>query len=341
MIEALILGFVQGLTEFLPISSSAHLRILGEFLPGAQDPGAAFTAITQLGTETAVVVFFWRDIVRIISHWFGSFTGRVPRTRPRRPHGLAHHRRLDPDRRARPALPGRDRDHPALAVDHRDDAHHLRHHPRARRLGRREAAQARPDHRAARHLLRARAVALPDPGRLTLGRHHHHGPAARLRARRRRALRVPARDPGRVRQRAAPAVQELRRAGGLRPHRDGGGHARGVRRGDPRDRVLHELHLEAQLPAVRDLPHRCSAARSSRCSAQARSRPERARSRTGRPARSAAAPSVSRRGCRRRGRRRGPRGRRRGGAGSARTPGRSPRRSPRAHRPRRAPARAG
>jgi len=82
VIEALILGFVQGLTEFLPISSSAHLRILGEFLPGAQDPGAAFTAITQLGTETAVVVFFWRDIVRIVSHWFGSFTGRVPRNDP-------------------------------------------------------------------------------------------------------------------------------------------------------------------------------------------------------------------------------------------------------------------
>jgi undecaprenyl-diphosphatase len=82
VIEALILGLVQGLTEFLPVSSSAHLRILGEFLPGAQDPGAAFTAITQLGTEAAVVVFFWRDIVRIVSHWFGSFTGRVPRGDP-------------------------------------------------------------------------------------------------------------------------------------------------------------------------------------------------------------------------------------------------------------------
>lgn len=80
--EALILGLVQGLTEFLPISSSAHLRILGEFLPGAQDPGAAFTAITQLGTETAVVVFFWRDIVRIVSHWWGSLFGKVPRSDP-------------------------------------------------------------------------------------------------------------------------------------------------------------------------------------------------------------------------------------------------------------------
>jgi len=82
VLEAIILGLVQGLTEFLPISSSAHLRILGEFLPNAQDPGAAFTAITQIGTEAAVVVFFWRDIVRIVSHWFGSFTGRVPRNDP-------------------------------------------------------------------------------------------------------------------------------------------------------------------------------------------------------------------------------------------------------------------
>ncbi len=80
--EAAILGLVQGLTEFLPISSSAHLRIAGELLPNAQDPGAAFTAITQLGTETAVVVFFWRDIVRIIRAWFGSLRGKVPRNDP-------------------------------------------------------------------------------------------------------------------------------------------------------------------------------------------------------------------------------------------------------------------
>ncbi|MDN4611619.1 undecaprenyl-diphosphate phosphatase [Arthrobacter burdickii] len=81
-IEAAILGFIQGLTEFLPISSSAHLRIVGELLPNAQDPGAAFTAITQLGTETAVVVFFWRDIVRIVKAWFGALSGTVPRNDP-------------------------------------------------------------------------------------------------------------------------------------------------------------------------------------------------------------------------------------------------------------------
>jgi undecaprenyl-diphosphatase len=72
-IEAIILGLVQGLTEFLPISSSAHLRIVGEFLPGAQDPGATFTAITQIGTELAVILFFRRDIGRIIGRWFRHF----------------------------------------------------------------------------------------------------------------------------------------------------------------------------------------------------------------------------------------------------------------------------
>lgn len=79
---AAILGLIQGLTEFLPISSSAHLRIVGGFLPGGGDPGAAFTAITQLGTELAVIVFFWRDIVRIIKHWFLSIVGKIPRSDP-------------------------------------------------------------------------------------------------------------------------------------------------------------------------------------------------------------------------------------------------------------------
>ncbi|WP_396641315.1 undecaprenyl-diphosphate phosphatase [Microbacterium sp.] len=81
-IEALILGIVQGLTEFLPISSSAHLRILGEFLPSATDPGATFTAITQIGTEAAVLVYFWGTIVRIISRWAHSLAGKVPRSDP-------------------------------------------------------------------------------------------------------------------------------------------------------------------------------------------------------------------------------------------------------------------
>lgn len=81
-IEAIILGIVQGLTEFLPISSSAHQLLVGQIFFQGRDPGAAFTAVTQLGTESAVIIFFWRDIVRIIKAWFGSLTGRVDRTDP-------------------------------------------------------------------------------------------------------------------------------------------------------------------------------------------------------------------------------------------------------------------
>jgi undecaprenyl-diphosphatase len=73
---------VQGLTEFLPISSSAHLRIVSEFLGTGQDTGAAFTAIIQLGTETAVLIYFLPDIAHIVSSWFKSLFGRVPRNDP-------------------------------------------------------------------------------------------------------------------------------------------------------------------------------------------------------------------------------------------------------------------
>ncbi|WJV50196.1 undecaprenyl-diphosphate phosphatase [Streptomyces flavofungini] len=78
-LESFILGLVQGLTEFLPISSSAHLRLTAAFA-GWHDPGAAFTAITQIGTETAVLIYFRKDIGRIVSAWFGSLIGKVPRS---------------------------------------------------------------------------------------------------------------------------------------------------------------------------------------------------------------------------------------------------------------------
>jgi undecaprenyl-diphosphatase len=80
-LEAIILGVVQGLTEFLPISSSAHLRIASELM-GMKDPGAAFTAILQLGTETAVLVYFLPDIGHIIAAWFRALVGRIPRNDP-------------------------------------------------------------------------------------------------------------------------------------------------------------------------------------------------------------------------------------------------------------------
>ncbi|WP_380162082.1 undecaprenyl-diphosphate phosphatase [Kineococcus sp. R86509] len=81
IVEGAFLGLVQGLTEFLPISSSAHLAIVGTLI-GADDPGAAFTAICQLGTEAAVIGYFRKDIARIISRWVQSLLGRVPRTDP-------------------------------------------------------------------------------------------------------------------------------------------------------------------------------------------------------------------------------------------------------------------
>lgn len=71
---ALLLGLVQGLTEFLPISSSAHIRIVSELLTGS-DVGAAFTAVIQLGTESAVLLYFRRDIARIVSHWWRALRG--------------------------------------------------------------------------------------------------------------------------------------------------------------------------------------------------------------------------------------------------------------------------
>ena len=74
-IEAVVLGLVQGLTEFLPISSSAHLRVVGEAF-GWDDPGAAFTAITQIGTEAAVLLYFRKDIGRIVVTWLRSLRDR-------------------------------------------------------------------------------------------------------------------------------------------------------------------------------------------------------------------------------------------------------------------------
>jgi undecaprenyl-diphosphatase len=80
VIDALILGLVQGLTEFLPISSTAHLRIAGEFLSKAQDPGARFSAIIQIGTELAVIIFFRNDIKSIVVSWFRQVFQRAQLT---------------------------------------------------------------------------------------------------------------------------------------------------------------------------------------------------------------------------------------------------------------------
>jgi undecaprenyl-diphosphatase len=77
-LEVIVLGIVQGLTEFLPISSSGHLRIVGAVFFG-HDAGSAFTAVTQIGTEIAVVVYFAKDIGRLLSVWWRGF--RTPMVR--------------------------------------------------------------------------------------------------------------------------------------------------------------------------------------------------------------------------------------------------------------------
>ena len=80
-VEAVVLGLVQGLTEFLPVSSSAHLRVVGAVF-GWDDPGAAFTAITQIGTELAVLIYFRHDIWRIIRTWVLSLGRKELRSEP-------------------------------------------------------------------------------------------------------------------------------------------------------------------------------------------------------------------------------------------------------------------
>jgi undecaprenyl-diphosphatase len=77
-LEALVLGLVQGLTEFLPISSSGHLRIVPALL-GWEDPGAGFTAVIQLGTMAAVLIYFRADLWRIARAWLTELRTPIPR----------------------------------------------------------------------------------------------------------------------------------------------------------------------------------------------------------------------------------------------------------------------
>lgn len=73
--DAIILGLIQGLTEFLPISSSAHVQIASQLLGLGSIPKpqlTAFIATIQLGTEAAVLIYFFKDIVRIVKAWFAS-----------------------------------------------------------------------------------------------------------------------------------------------------------------------------------------------------------------------------------------------------------------------------
>lgn len=80
LLQAVVLGVVQGLTEFLPVSSTAHLRIVPaifgwhfSYNNGTNDPGAPFTAVIQLGTSLAIVLYFWRELLHVTVAWFRGF----------------------------------------------------------------------------------------------------------------------------------------------------------------------------------------------------------------------------------------------------------------------------
>lgn len=76
--QAVLLGIIQGLTEFLPISSTAHLRVIPALLGWAHDPGAAFTAVIQWGTFAASVLYFRHDIARLTLAWLAALKARRP-----------------------------------------------------------------------------------------------------------------------------------------------------------------------------------------------------------------------------------------------------------------------
>ncbi len=80
-LQVIVLGLIQGITEFLPISSSGHLRIASEVFFG-DDAGAAFTAVVQLGTEAAVLIYFARDIGHLVATWFRGFGSAQVRSTP-------------------------------------------------------------------------------------------------------------------------------------------------------------------------------------------------------------------------------------------------------------------
>src|SRR4051812_41739174 len=77
VLQAIVLGLVQGITEFLPISSTAHLRIVPALL-GWPDPGAAYSAVIQLGTVAAVIIYFAKDLARVLSAFVSGLKSRKP-----------------------------------------------------------------------------------------------------------------------------------------------------------------------------------------------------------------------------------------------------------------------
>ena len=223
--EAVVLGIVQGLTEFLPVSSSAHLRIVGA-LAGWADPGAAFTAIIQIGTELAVLVYFARDIGRIVVAWLLSLVGRR-RGDPDARMGWLIILGQHPDRRPRPAVPApRSRRRSATCGSWRSRSPASRWSSTgADRVGVKRG-QVKELTAGDGVTVRAGAVARADPRRLPLGRHDPGRAVPRLHPRGGGPVLVPAGDPRRPRLGALRDLQGLPRAASRAPG--------GLAAGDPR-----------------------------------------------------------------------------------------------------------
>ena len=167
-LEAIVLGLVQGLTEFLPISSSGHLRIVPALL-GWDDPGAGFTAVIQLGTMAAVLIYFRADLWRIAAAWLRELRVPSAAAQPGGEARLVHRPRHDPDLDLRLHLQGPDRVGRAQPLPDRLGADPLLLRDDRSPSGSAPAAALDRDGRPRRALHRRRPVAGADPRRLALG----------------------------------------------------------------------------------------------------------------------------------------------------------------------------
>ena len=218
-LEAIVLGLVQGLTEFLPISSSGHLRIVPALL-GWDDPGAGFTAVIQLGTMAAVLIYFRADLWRIAVAWLRELRVPIPPAPARRPSwagsssSARSRSRSSASSSATRSSPG------ARSLYLIGSALILFSFVMvARRAGRHRSGEPDRDERPRRALHRHGPGAGPDPRRLALGGDDLRRPVPRLRPGRRRPLLVPALGAGGRPQRPLRAAQDRRRRAAPRSER--------------------------------------------------------------------------------------------------------------------------
>ena len=259
-VQVIVLAILQGLTEFLPVSSSGHLAIASRVF-FTEDAGASFTAVTQLGTEVAVLVYFARDIGRILKAWFNGLF-------------VAAHRTADywlgwwviigthPDRRVRPVVQGRNPNGRTQSVVDRDRVDRVLGGHRRGGVLRPPDTPSRTAHVEGQHHRRPRTVPGAGTGCVEIRCDDQRRAVPRDGPRTRRAVRLPARDPGGVRIGAVLAARRVSSG------RRGDERQRSAVVGGDRDRLLRRIRGRRLVPAisgaaqhvlVRRLPRRCSA----------------------------------------------------------------------------------